>query len=370
MRERPIFVSTEDAWDQQRLFTLIIDRVEAISKHGDTSQFVKVKDLDKNKLFYRPERGTPERQKFESLEDLVFKILSASPVASEQLVADLAAKTKYPPDFIIGCLRLLVAVGNLVAVRIRSGVRLELSSIGKRKEQERSFAASFAHELTTQAERIGQLVAHGPTKGGYREELLRELLQRHIPQRFHAATGFIDGRDEQLDIIVYDQIDYAPVFRAGNLVVVPPESVRAIIEVKSQLTPGKLRDALKHIDGLNYAPGLHMPPAFLGIFAFDRKGTSAALTSTIAHFYRDDPDPEKLEHKTILMRAFDPIDAVCVLRKDMLTVEYFRVNASNGREILSPVVVELEHTSDREFQAALFLDAFRNTLDFRSMVPS
>ena len=39
----------------------------------------------------------------------------------------------------------------------------------------------------------------------------------------------------QLDIIVYDDTDYAPIFREKDVVVVRPESVRAVIEVKGFL---------------------------------------------------------------------------------------------------------------------------------------
>lgn len=357
------FILKSDSWDKQRLFLLLQNGTEAIvtSPHFE---FVDLATLPDDKLFYRPEQKTSEHKDYQVVEDLVFREISKSTaISTRKLISMCAALTECSREFIEGCLRLLVANGTCVASSNNSKVRLRLSSKGKRQEQERSFAASFAHELVTQAEQIGNLIAHGPTKGSYREELLRELLQRYIPQRYHAATGFIYGRDKQLDIIVYDQIDYAPIFRTGNLVVVPPESVRAIIEVKSTLTPAKLTAALRHLDDFRYVPGLHMPPAFLGVFAFTRTGTSKALASEIADYYRDDVYAD-LDRKALFLTAYDPIDAVCVLQKDLITVDHASIDADSGRRILSPVVVELENSSERAFQASMFFARLSQYLRF------
>ena len=72
---------------------------------------------------------------------------------------------------------------------------------------------------------------------------------------------------------------YAPLFRAGNLVVVAFECVRALIEVKSNLTSSELIDALRHLDG---AIGERRcgPPVFRGVFGF-KGATSPTLISAI-----------------------------------------------------------------------------------------
>lgn len=347
------FVSKLDKWDNQRLFLLVMGGAQVFVTNGK-GETADLASLPVETRIYVPERGTELRRKLEIVEDYVSKHLSGQPgMRIQELTMGTAERTKYSPEFIEGCLRILVARDVLIASVTKQEVRLRLSARGKKLEHARSYAASFAHELVTQSERIGQLVDHGPTKGSYREDLLRELLQRHIPQRFHAATGFISGFDEQLDIIIYDQIEYAPIFRVGNLVVVPPEAVRAVIEVKSSLTPTTLLDALEHLEGFRYAPGFRMPPAFMGVFAFKRNGTSNALAAKIADYYRDDLDKD-LGVTGLLVNAYDPIDAVCVLQKDFLAVEYAQIIASNGNKILSPAVVEIENSSGRDFQAAMF----------------
>ena len=186
----------------------------------------------------------------------------------------------FDPPTVEGMLRYLVGRGDFVAKVSpkRKTVRLSLSAIARARESHRTFASSFAHELGMQSEQIGRLIAHGPTIGSEREELLRALIERHVPRRFHVATGFIEGSDRQVDILVYDQVDYAPLFRAGNLVAVPIKAVRGLIEVKSTLTAGELADALTHLDD---AMGIRTqgPPIFRGVFGY-HGATAQTLVDT------------------------------------------------------------------------------------------
>jgi hypothetical protein len=132
-----------------------------------------------------------------------------------------------------------------------------------------SFASMLGDQFALQVEWLAQLIgdAHHPTLGEYKEGLLREVIARFVPTRFAVGTGFvlfptrelrnvaIRGSSEvvpvgshllsrQLDVIVYDQLDYVPVFRDTSLVVVRPEAVRAIVEVKGRLTREGIDDTL------------------------------------------------------------------------------------------------------------------------------
>ncbi|MGO7401994.1 hypothetical protein ELI49_30950 (plasmid) [Rhizobium ruizarguesonis] len=351
------FVSAAEPWDQQRDYFLVSDNSnQALLNNGEFG-FVDISGIPADVRKFRPTHGSEERKRFDAIDDYASKLLgeSSQNLPAHTLTSSVAARTKEPQGFVEVCLRMLVADGTLSAQRTKTDFLLGLSANGKQKERQRSFAASFAHELTTQAERIAGLVSHRLTVGTYREELLRELLQRHIPQRFRAATGFILGIEQQLDIIIYDAIDHAPIFQTGNLVVVPPESVRAIIEVKSSLTPAFLRDALDHLDGLQHVPGFDQPPAFTGVFAFTRPGTSEALLDVLDEYYRDDiGEEDDLEKKGMILKAVDPIDAVCVLKSDLFSIDYATVEVDGGTRILSPVALELENSSEREFQASWF----------------
>ncbi|KIQ02410.1 hypothetical protein RU07_11765 [Agrobacterium tumefaciens] len=351
------FISSEDPWDQQRDYSLLLGDGNQALANKDVFGIVDISAIPPEARKFRPLHGSEERKHFDAVEDYASKLLgeSSKSLPHMTLASSIAKRTKDSLDFVEICLRMLVADGTLTVKATKSDYLLGLSADGKQKERQRSFAASFAHELTTQAERIAGLVSHRVTVGTYREELLRELLQRHIPQRFRAATGFILGVEQQLDIIIYDAVEHAAIFQTGNLVVVPPESVRAIIEVKSSLTPEYLRDALDHLDGLQYAPGFGQPPAFTGVFAFTRPGTSEALLDVLDDYYREDtPEEFDLSRKGMILKAIDPIDAVCVLRSDIFSVDYAAIEIEKGMRILSPVALELENSSEREFQASWF----------------
>lgn len=99
---------------------------------------------------------------------------------------------------------------------------------------------------------------HEPSLGGYKERLLADAIRQSIPNRYEVATGFVafptlkNKNDEtasheisrQLDIIIYDGSEYAPIFRDNEFVIVPPRSVRAIIEVKSTASYDSVNDTV------------------------------------------------------------------------------------------------------------------------------
>lgn len=91
---------------------------------------------------------------------------------------------------------------------------------------------------TARLEAVKQIVSHNPTRGTFAEALLRELVAEFLPQRYAAATGFVmhtQGRSSQVDVLIYDQLTDAPVFRDGGFVVLTPGTAKVAIEVKSDL---------------------------------------------------------------------------------------------------------------------------------------
>jgi len=133
---------------------------------------------------------------------------------------------------------------------------------------------------------------HGPSEGDYCEDLLREFLRRALPGRYAVDTGFIRRVSEdcsgvppepeiatpQLDIIVHDSINYAPIFRSGDFVVVRPEAARAVIEVKKCLNSVKLKEAVKTIGRTRHLlrrwDAIGRCNVFTCIFAFSSRALS------------------------------------------------------------------------------------------------
>jgi hypothetical protein len=72
-----------------------------------------------------------------------------------------------------------------------------------------------------------------------------------VPQRTGLSNGFIlspKGSEScQLDIIVYDQLHSAPLYRDEAFVVASPDMVSSAISVKSNLTGEELKEAVENI---------------------------------------------------------------------------------------------------------------------------
>lgn len=107
-----------------------------------------------------------------------------------------------------------------------------------------------------------QGAAHKGEDGRFVEDLLSEYLNKFLPNGIELLTGFIlrpavktgsgkerkgdqDEHSSQLDIIIYDSLNF-PVFqRFGNSVIVPPEGVIGIISVKKHLNDSDIAKECK-----------------------------------------------------------------------------------------------------------------------------
>ncbi len=122
-----------------------------------------------------------------------------------------------------------------------------------------AYAGMVGSEFSSKLDRLSQIIgtSHELSVGEYKESLLRNCLKRFIPKRYSVGTGFIlfvndDLRHQgsenidlsnikhhttshQLDIVIYDEFDHAPLFKDGDFVVLRPESVKSIVEVKGFL---------------------------------------------------------------------------------------------------------------------------------------
>lgn len=120
------------------------------------------------------------------------------------------------------------------------------------------FLSSYNAELLSKVSRLDELIGrdHWLSVGNYKESILRSLISNILPRRYEVSTGFILASDRegkliksrQIDIIIWDSTNYAPIFRDGDFVIVPPESCSAVIEVKGKLTAKELKKSLLNID--------------------------------------------------------------------------------------------------------------------------
>lgn len=98
-------------------------------------------------------------------------------------------------------------------------------------------------ELLTITNKVRNLINHWGEDGRYKEAVLKNGIKRFLPEKFLIGTGFVvkqtNNRGEhltsrQIDLIIYD--DASPIlFKEGDFVIMTPDSVRAIIEVKANI---------------------------------------------------------------------------------------------------------------------------------------
>ena len=89
---------------------------------------------------------------------------------------------------------------------------------------------------------------HRPSAGINREDLVANFLRNHLPERFGVSTGLIISHDgmfsNEADLVVFDKPNNSPLYPDVQKKLWPVEAIYALIEVKTQLNPRDLTDAI------------------------------------------------------------------------------------------------------------------------------
>ncbi len=132
-----------------------------------------------------------------------------------------------------------------------------------------AYAAMIGEEFSSRVDRLAQIIgtSHEPSVGAYKEALLRSVIAKFIPKRYSVGNGFIvftkeSSRNDftssnidlwnlkdhyvskQLDIIVYDDYNFPPILKEEGFVVLRPEAVRSVIEVKGYMCKSNLKESI------------------------------------------------------------------------------------------------------------------------------
>ncbi|MFB9992050.1 DUF6602 domain-containing protein [Deinococcus oregonensis] len=176
-----------------------------------------------------------------------------------------------------------------------------------------AYYRSITQELLAVKDRVANVIdeSHQGEIGSWRESLVRSLLRRHLPATMGVGQGFIltgQGPTTQLDVIVYD-LNYPKIVQEGEFVVVTPDAVRAIVEVKSSTSGTRLRKDLRKLAAAAVlcrmdAPTQQTPSTevFVGYFAFTSSSNATqrvvreALQDSVLHH----PSPLEIADLNIL----------------------------------------------------------------------
>lgn len=175
-------------------------------------------------------------------------------------------------------------------------------------------------ELLAVQDKVRNLVPHWGEDGRYKEVVLKNIIRKFLPSRFSISTGFVVKQtavrgehvsSRQIDLIIHD-INNPILFREGDFVILTPDSVVAIIEVKTNLRNARLGEVVARANdnGKFIYDGKEDKefPIFNGIFGYEGYTVRPNMETIIDNisnansFYRDDVDFEKFKVNHI---AFD-----------------------------------------------------------------
>lgn len=155
------------------------------------------------------------------------------------------------------------------------------------------FHESITEELRSTQDRVRNLIkySHHGEDGSYKEAILRKMIKRSLSPRYTIGTGFIvktiNGQTEnsrQIDILIFDS-SYPTLFSEGDFYIVTPNSVKAAIEVKTDIKNQGLKKTVKKMNELGSFLDKHQlfgnDYPFVGIFSFDAGYSPQRFESTI-----------------------------------------------------------------------------------------
>jgi hypothetical protein len=143
----------------------------------------------------------------------------------------------------------------------------------------KKFHESTTEELKSVENRVRNLIGyqHHPEDGRYKEAILRNMIKKFLPSKYTVGSGFIVEVNNgvvdpstQIDILIFNS-DYPTLFSEGDFYIVTPNSVKAVIEVKTDATD-QLKETIEKLNKIGnmlYRRQPTMKPPFLGIFSYN-----------------------------------------------------------------------------------------------------
>lgn len=139
---------------------------------------------------------------------------------------------------------------------------------------------SLSAELNALKNRVRYLIGtrHLPTDGEWKESILRTILRRHLPSTVEVGRGFVvkpNSPSKQIDVLIYDT-SKPLLYQDGDLVMITPDSVKGIIEVKTKIyNMSELKDFTNNLAGNlefidnDYCYRNSKNNIFVGLFSYD-----------------------------------------------------------------------------------------------------
>jgi len=185
----------------------------------------------------------------------------------------------------------------------------------------RQIVEGIARQMRIDRELILAQIPHSGEMGGQLEESLRAFLRAYLPGKYQIGTGHVVGRyyypdkkeyqqdfSPQVDVVVFNRIDFAPLFNAPGYQIYPQEGVGVAIEVKATLDSEKLKaavDNIQRVKVLSFTDGeAERDREIIGvIFAYNTR-------------YKQSKYPSVIHNVTAQVNQLDlteAVDIICIL---------------------------------------------------------
>ena len=110
-------------------------------------------------------------------------------------------------------------------------------------------------KVLVQRDIIKSLVKDQRVIGDYYEAIIRDVIRENVAEAFAVGRGVVLSKEgktsSECDIIIYSAAEYGPLFKSGEIVVISPDAVRCVVEVKGTLNNRHLSNALKNLSSVN-----------------------------------------------------------------------------------------------------------------------
>ncbi|MDX8341682.1 DUF6602 domain-containing protein [Draconibacterium sp. IB214405] len=180
---------------------------------------------------------------------------------------------------------------------------------------------------------------HNPTIGVLTEEILRSFLKTYLPNSVSVEQGFILSENgemsKQCDILIYDSLYYAPFYRINDIVVVPSESVLAVIEVKTTLTKKIFHKVIEYFESFTFNQDIKK-------YLFVYYSTGITKLSEYFHSYKHVGDYQQFDHDSFqflpdeitgINDSFHLKKDYVVISRDMMGYSSYFFENEEGTEI-------------------------------------
>ena len=201
------------------------------------------------------------------------------------------------------------------------------------------FVASFSQELEAKKNRVEHLISnsHHGTVGSYHDSLIRSQIRRILPSKYCVSTGFIarsvrDAKKDknkllsnQIDILIWDNINHSPIFEEDGFVVIAPEACVGAIEVTKSLSKSKIKKDLAKLDSVSkFTPflGSGKRPVFTAIVGLNNSKSKPVdeekIISAAIEYYKENKttklrDEESSFENTRVSQRHQYVDVVTCL---------------------------------------------------------